>query len=163
MQSRFAPAPPQQHRPPPAVVTALKLSPAQRQRLYGNRLCVAIIVQLFGRLHVSSDAVRHWVLEGRRPHPCLTDARRAGWPKSLPALQHHRSWCLAHSDNTVSHITGPANKRKQEPVSSNTARCALKASRGPLPWVPINRGRVLRATNKQIRLKLCRSHKSSHC
>lgn len=141
----------------------MKLSPAQRQQIFKSHKDGATIVQLCARFHVSADTVRRWIQEGGKTHPCFTDARRTGRPKSLPASERSRVRRLAHGGSTVPKITGGVNKRRQQAVSSSTVRRALKASKEPLQWLPVNTGRVLSAVNKKLRLEFCREHKTSQC
>lgn len=120
-------------------------------------------MQLCTRFHVSADTVRRWVKEGDKAHPAFTDAKRTGRPRSLPASERGRARRLAHGGSTVPKITGAINKERQRAVSSSTVRRALKASKDPLQWLPVNRGRQLSPINRKLRLEFSSEHVRSQC
>lgn len=145
--------------PPKCCCSAMTLSESQRKeiaRSYRKGDSIAVIAR---RFRCSRGTAKKWAERGEQAHPTFTHAHRTGRPKSLQQSERSRARRMARSDRTVPQITSSINKQRQQPVSKSAVRRALIASKSPLQWVPVHRGRKLSAKNKEKRLLFCKKHK----
>lgn len=137
----------------------MTLSESQRKEIARSYIKGQSIAVIARRFSCSRSTVRKWAQRGQQTHPSFKDAHRQGRPKSLQQSDRSKARRMARNYRTVPQVTRSINKQKQQPVSSSTVRRALTASRSPLQWVPVNRGRRLSEKNKQKRVVFCKEHK----
>lgn len=141
----------------------MALSEAVRKQISDSHKGGMSIKSICLRFKCARDTAKRWIREGQKQRPCFKDAHRSGKPSSLTPSERSKARRMARNNRTVPQITGVLSQQRHQPVSSSSVRRALKYSRNPLQWVPVNRGRTLRAANKQTRLAFCKKHKRSQC
>lgn len=141
----------------------MKLSEDQRKliaKLAKDQVPLATIAQ---RLQCTPKTAAKWAQRGQEPNASFADAARSGRPPALKQSERSKARRMARGNKTAPQIAGSINRQRRKPVSHNTVRRALKHSKSPLYWVPVNRGRKLSDANKTDRLAFCLKHKTSQC
>lgn len=107
------------------------------------------------------DTVRRWRKEAQKPTPNWNDAARSGRPPKLSKAEQRHARRSGGRHHSAPQVAVSINKKRQQPVSTDTVRRAMAKGSLPLHWVPTNRGRRLSAHNKQLRLDFSIDHQSS--
>jgi hypothetical protein len=106
--------------------------------------------------------VRRWRDEAKKPAPNWKDAPRVGRPAKLSKAEQRHARRSGRKHHTAPQVASCINKKRAEPVSTQTVRRAVVKGSHPLRWAPVLRGRRLSAANKYKRLGFCTEHENSH-
>jgi transposase len=143
----------------PARSSMPKLTVLERKQiaqLYQKNWSISYIAK---RFNCCNKTAAYWAERGSNPSETFKDVGRSGRPGKLQGVVKYKARRMARGGSTAGQIASTLSKCTQQTVGAAAVIRSLKSSSDPLLWVPVNRGRVLSATNRKKRKGFSRANK----
>ena len=119
------------------------------------------IATLAAQYNVSPKTIRKWANRHGHADRKFKDLPRKHRTSVVSKQQRQRIRQSALKGKTVADIAKSIDGKTGEQPSISSVRRVLTKGKAPLQYLPIKRGRVLSAKNKQARIDFCQKHSNS--